>query len=172
MIHTYCHVLSISTLKYNPLRGNGPKASASENIYQFEDNHHSTTASRTRLHGDQINLRSGMVHVANGQTSEILSRWLTRSRDPMSSRIRKGRLNKEWWDMLRNVVEKVMFLILLWRNMQLDMPLRNVSRYPLEHWVVLVPECLGQIYHRGIRMGLKRTIILRISSVKRRLNTK
>jgi hypothetical protein len=93
-----------------------PKASASEDIYHFEDDHHSAMASRTRLHGDQINLRSGMVHVANGQTSEILSHWLTRSRDPMSCWVRKGGLSKEWWDMLRNVVEKVVFLILLWRK--------------------------------------------------------
>jgi len=98
-----------------------PKASSSENIYQFEDDHNSTMASRTRLHGDQINLRSGMAHVANGQTPEVLSRCLTRSRDLMSSRIRKGGLSKERWDMLRNVVEKVVFLILLRRNMQLDM---------------------------------------------------
>jgi len=107
-----------------------PEASASENIYQFEDDHHLTMASRTRLHGDQINLRSGMMHIANGQTSEILYRWLARTRDPMSSRIMKVGLSKERWDMLRNVVEKVVFLILLRRNMKLNMYLGRYELVP------------------------------------------
>ena len=48
----------------------------------------------------------------------------------MGNRIRKGGPSKEWWDMPRNVVEKVVFLILLQRNMQLDMRLGQHELVP------------------------------------------
>ena len=105
------HFLGVITLE----------TSASEDIYHFEDDHYLTMASCTWLHGDEVNLRSGIVHVANGQTSEILYSWLAKSGDPMNNRVRKGGLGKVRWDMLGNVFENVAFLILLWRNMQLDM---------------------------------------------------
>ena len=93
----------------------------SENIRQFKYDHHLAKPSRARFHADQTNVRIRMVHVANGQTSEMVYRWLARSRDPVNSRIRKGGLSNVRWDMPRDIVENVVFLILLWQNIQLDM---------------------------------------------------
>jgi hypothetical protein len=135
-----------------------PETSASEDVYHFEDDHYLTMASRTWLHGDEINLRSGMAHVANGQTSEILYCWLAKSRDPMSNRVGKGGLGKARWDMLGNVFKNVVFLILLWRNMQLDM---CSGRHGLvTYWSIGLSLCQNVLGDSNVRVFVWDFIVL------------
>lgn len=125
--HDPCHFLNTDRNGHRMTASGTP---SSENIRQFKYDHHLAKPSRARFHGDQINVRIRMVHIANGQTSEMVYRWLARNRDPVNNWIRKGGFSKVRWDMPKNVVEKVVFLILLWHNIQLDMCLGRHKLVP------------------------------------------
>jgi len=84
----------------------------SRNIGDIEYDQHLTPTSSTWFHGDQINLRIGLVQVMTCKSSEISRCWLDGSRDLMSKWIMKSGLNRDrchWISMF----EKGMFLILL-----------------------------------------------------------
>lgn len=139
---------------------------ALENIRQFKFDHHLAVASDAWFHGDQIDMRVGTVQVANGQSSEILRCWLSGSRDPIGKWIGKRGLSGELWGTLRNVANKRGNpLILLRRNIESDLYVGNMNRYPLEHWVVPVPGYLEQFLHLG-RLGIPITHVKKLPEAR------
>ncbi len=85
----------------------------SEYICQFEYDNYLAKTSRSRYHGDAINLRIWMVQEANCEPSQAFCCCLARSGDPVRKWIGKGGFGMERRDMLRSVGKRVMFLILL-----------------------------------------------------------
>lgn len=90
-----------------------------------------------------------MVEIPIGQSSEVLGSRLVGGRDPVNQWVGKGGLRRARCNVLREVIKEIVFLVHLQRNV-MDMYLRNMDRYALEHLVVLVRGHLGHALHPGI----------------------
>jgi hypothetical protein len=102
-----------------------------------------------------------VVEIPIGQSSEVLGSMLVGGRDPVNKWMGEGGLRRARCNGLRKVAKEV-FLVHLQRNV-MDMYLRNMDRYALEHLVVLVRGHLGHALHPGTHM---RGSIFRVSLIK------
>ena len=64
----------LNTLKGDPPLVTVSRTPNSEIIRQFKYDHHLAKPGGARLHADQPNMRTRVVHVANGQSTEISHR--------------------------------------------------------------------------------------------------
>jgi hypothetical protein len=87
--------------------------------------------------------------MTNGQSSEVLGSMLVGGRDPVNKWIGKGGLRRARCNVLRKVAKNVTFLVHLQRDI-MDMYLRKMDQYALEHPVVLVRRHLGHALDPGI----------------------
>lgn len=106
-----------------------------------------------------------MVQIPGGKSSEVLGSKLVGSRDSVNEWVGKGGLRRARCNLLRKVANDIMFLVELvhlQRNV-MNMYLRNMDRYALEHPVVLERGYLGHALRPGIHM---RGSVAQVSSIK------
>lgn len=85
-----------------------------------------------------------MVQVLNGKSPKVLGSIRIEGRDLMNNCVMmgKGSLRTARHNMLRKISKDIKFLVHLQRNV-MDICLRNMDQYELEHSVVLVQGRLG-----------------------------
>jgi hypothetical protein len=106
-----------------------------------------------------------VVQIPGGKSSEVLGSKLVGGRDSVNEWVGKGGLRRARCNLLRKVAKDIMFLVELvhlQRNV-MNMYLRNMNRYALEHPVVLERGYLGHALRPGIHM---RGSVAQVSSIK------
>ena len=139
----------------------GPRQErTSGNIRHLQYDHNFKSTSGALFRANHANQGTGVVQMTIGQSSEVLGSGVIGSRDPVNKW--KGGLRRARCNVLRKIAIGVMFWVHLRRNI-MEMYLRSMDGYALEHLVVLVRRHLEHALHPGIH---RRGSIARVSLVK------